>query len=281
MSISGGVHLAVERALEVGATALQVFVKSSRQWLSKPLPADEIAAFRSAAEEHGLAQHTLAHSSYLINLASADEALWSRSVTALEDELSRCAELGIASLVLHPGSHVGQGEEAGLRHVARALKRVLGGRTRHEAVSVLLETTAGQGSNLGHRFEQLAWLIEHSGVGERLGVCFDTCHVLASGYDIRDPRGFRATLAEFDREIGLDRLRAFHLNDSKFGAGSRRDRHEHIGKGEVGLEAFRMIVNDARFRQLPMVLETPKGKDLAEDRSNLARLRALVGRKPR
>ena len=281
MSISGGLQLAVERALEVGATALQVFVKSSRQWSARPLQADEIAAFRGAAEDHSLAPYTLAHSSYLINLASADDALWNRSLAAFDDELARCAELGIGSLVLHPGSHVGQGEEAGLRNVARALKRALGGRTRHDAVTVLLETTAGQGSNLGHRFEQIGWLIENSGVGKRLGVCFDTCHVLAAGYDIRDARGFRATLAEFEQVIGLERLRAFHLNDSKFGPGSRKDRHEHIGEGEVGLEAFRLIVNDARFRELPMVLETPKGKDLAEDRSNLARLRALVGRKPR
>jgi deoxyribonuclease-4 len=281
MSVSGGLPLAVERALEVGATALQVFVKSSRQWSARPLQADEIAAFRGAAEDHALTPYTLAHSSYLINLASADDALWNRSLAAFDDELARCAELGIGSLVLHPGSHVGQGEEAGLRKVACALKRALGGRTRHDAVTVLLETTAGQGSNLGHRFEQIGWLIEHSGVEKRLGVCFDTCHVLAAGYDIRDARGFRATLAEFEQAIGLERLRAFHLNDSKFGPGSRKDRHEHIGEGEVGLEAFRLIVNDARFRELPMVLETPKGRDLAEDHSNLARLRDLVGRKPR
>jgi deoxyribonuclease-4 len=285
MSIGGGLHRAVERAEQVEATALQVFVKSSRQWSAKPLTRSEVAAFREGTEAHGLTPYTLAHGTYLINLASPDDDLWRKSLKAFRLEVDRCARLGIPYLVVHPGAHVGAGERAGMTRVARALRRALRDRKATSAtpagdgVTVLLENTAGQGTNLGNRFEQLAWMIERSGVEDRLGVCFDTCHALAAGYDIRTARAFRATVAEFDRTVGLERLKAFHLNDSKFGPGSRRDRHEHIGKGRVGLEAFRLILNDRRFRGLPMVLETPKGEDLAEDRENLSVLRSLVGRK--
>jgi deoxyribonuclease-4 len=284
MSIGGGLHRAVDRAGLVDATALQVFVKSSRQWAARPLEPGEIDAFRRRVTERGMAAHTLAHATYLINLATPEEALWTRSVAAFVLELERCERLGIPYLVVHPGAHVGAGEEAGMARVARALGQALRSRRRRSGarraapVRVLLETTAGQGTNLGHRFEQLAWIIDRSEVGERLGACFDTCHVLAAGYDIRDARSWRATLAEFDRTLGLARLKAFHLNDSKHGPGSRKDRHEHIGRGQLGLEPFRLILNDPRFRELPMVLETPKGDDLAEDRENLAVLRSLVGR---
>jgi deoxyribonuclease-4 len=287
MSIAGGLPRAVDRAERVEATALQVFVKSSRQWSAKPLDRAEIAAFRDRTDERGLTPYTLAHGTYLINLASPDDDLWRKSRDAFGLEIDRCGQLGIPYLVVHPGSHVGAGERAGMKRVARALRHSLRGRRRRSRasgngqVTVLLETTAGQGTSLGCRFEQLAWMIEHSGVEDRLGVCFDTCHVLAAGYDIRTPRRFRQAIAEFDRTVGLERLRAFHLNDSKLGPGSRRDRHEHIGKGEVGLDAFRLIVNDRRFRGLPMVLETPKGDDLAEDRENLSVLRSLVGRRGR
>jgi deoxyribonuclease-4 len=286
MSIAGGLHRAVDRAERVEATALQVFVKSSRQWSARPLDRAEVAAFRARTDERGLTPYTLAHSTYLINLASPDDELWRKSRDAFGSEIDRCRQLGIPYLVVHPGSHVGAGERAGMQRVARALRHALRRRGRSRAagngqVTVLLETTAGQGSSLGCRFEQLAWMIERSDVEDRLGVCFDTCHVLAAGYDIRRPRRFRQALAEFDRTIGLERLKAFHLNDSKLGRGSRRDRHEHIGKGEVGLDAFRLILNDRRFRDLPMVLETPKGDDLAEDRENLSVLRALIGRRRR
>jgi deoxyribonuclease-4 len=285
MSIGGGLHRAVERAERVEATALQVFVKSSRQWSAKPLARSEVAAFRAGTEARGLTPYTLAHGTYLINLASPDDGLWRKSLEAFRLEVDRCARLGIPYLVVHPGAHVGAGERAGMTRVARALRRALRGRKTASAapaddkVRVLLENTAGQGTNLGHRFEQLAWIIERSGAEDRLGVCFDTCHALAAGYDIRTARSFRKTFSEFDRTVGCERLKAFHLNDSKFGPGSRRDRHEHIGKGSVGLEAFRLILNDRRFRHLPMVLETPKGEDLAEDRENLSVLRSLVGRK--
>ncbi len=278
MSISGGMHRSVERAVEVEAEALQVFVKSSRQWSAKPLQPSEIDAFREGISDRGLGPYTLAHASYLINLASPDDALWRRSVKAFVLEVERCARLGIPYLVVHPGSHVGSGENAGLTRVARGLSRAA---AASEEVKLLLEVTAGQGTNLGHRFEHIAWVIEHAEVGDRLGVCFDTCHALAAGYEFRDARSFRETFAAFESTIGLRRLKAFHLNDSKFGLGSRRDRHEHIGKGEVGLDAFRMILNDRRFRDLPMVLETPKGADLAEDRENLALLRSLIPAKRR
>jgi deoxyribonuclease-4 len=287
MSIAGGLPKAVERALSVRATALQLFVKSSNQWAARALAPGEADAFRDAVDAAGIGTRVLAHSSYLINIASPDRALWNKSIRALGIELDRCAELGIPSLVLHPGSHVGSGEEEGLRRAAEALDRLFipsksdrrvdsrASRGRRE-VKVLLETTAGQGSNLGSRFEELAWVIGRSKCGERLGVCFDTCHALAAGYEFRDARSYRETFRLFDRVIGIDRLDAFHLNDSKTGIGSRRDRHEHIGHGEVGLEAFRLILNDRRFRALPMVLETPKGEDLAEDRVNLDVLRAMV-----
>jgi len=273
MSISGGLYRAVERAVEVEATALQVFVKSSRQWAAKPLEPSEIDAFREAISDRGLGPYTLAHATYLINLASPDDTLWGRSIEAFRFEVDRCAALGIPYLVFHPGSHVGSGEQAGLARVARALSRAAAASSE---VMPLLEVTAGQGTNLGHRFEHIAWVIEHAAVGDRLGVCFDTCHALAAGYEFRDAHSFRETFAAFESTIGLNRLKAFHLNDSKFGLGSRRDRHEHIGKGEVGLDAFRLILDDRRFRDLPMVLETPKGEDLAEDRENLTLLRSLI-----
>lgn len=282
MSIAGGLPRAVDRARAVDATALQVFVKSSRQWAGKPLADEEAEVFRSRVAEAGLTRQTLAHAGYLINLASPDAAARRRSESALRDELERCERLGIPFLVIHPGSHLGSGEEAGLARVARLLDRLLlprkGGRRAAAGggVSVLLETTAGQGSNLGFRFEQIGGIVERAQCAERLGVCFDTCHVLAAGYEFRDAASYRETFRLFDRAIGIDRLRAFHLNDSKQPLGSRRDRHEHIGRGEVGLEPFRLILSDRRFRNLPMVLETPKGPDLREDAENLAILRAML-----
>jgi len=277
MSIQGGFPRAVERALAVGAGALQVFVKSARQWAGRPIDNGEAEAFGRGLDEAGLARHTLAHAGYLINLAAVDGGIRERSIRALRDELDRCARLGIPFLVLHPGSHGGAGESAGLSRVARALDRVLAGRRAGYAcgVTVLLETTAGQGTGLGYRFEQLAWILDNAAAGDRLGICFDTCHVLAAGYEFRDAASFRRTFRELDRTVGLSRLRGFHLNDSRGGLASRLDRHEHIGSGELGLEPFRLLLEDRRFRDLPMVLETPKGTDLAEDRRNLAVLRSL------
>ncbi|HEX6852071.1 MAG TPA: deoxyribonuclease IV [Candidatus Polarisedimenticolaceae bacterium] len=277
MSIAGGMPVAVERAVAVGSGALQVFVKSSNQWAARPFAAGEIDAFRRAAAEAGIERHLLAHASYLINLASSDDALWERSTQAFGVELDRCAQLGIPSLVVHPGSPKEAGAEEGVRRVALALDRVYAQRGRRE-VRTLLEITAGQGKVLGGKFEELGAILAKAACEDRLGVCFDTCHAVAAGHDLSSVAAYDATFERLDRAVGLSRLGAFHLNDSKGKLGSRLDRHEHLGRGTVGLDAFRRIVNDRRFRDLPMVLETPKGDDLAEDRENLAVLRGLLAR---
>jgi deoxyribonuclease-4 len=273
-SIAGGIHKAFDRAQSVGCESVQIFVKPNRNWSVKPLSEAAVARFKAKAEATGI-EPVVGHASYLLNLASPDEALWTRSRDTLLVELERCEALGVSSLVLHPGAHVGSGEEAGLARVAQGLGEV------HEAAAgfrarILLETTAGQGSTLGHRFEQLAWLLEHTPRGERLGVCLDTCHVFAAGYELRTAEGYEATMAAFDEIIGLSRLGAVHLNDCRHELGSRKDRHDHIGRGHIGLEGFRHLVNDPRLAGTAGLLETPKGDDLAEDRENLALLRSLI-----
>jgi deoxyribonuclease-4 len=240
-----------------------------------------VESFRNSVREANLEHHVIAHASYLINLASPDDDLWDRSVDALAVELERCAALGIPGLVLHPGSPKGNGAEWGLDRVARGLDRVLGvpgaAARRREGVMVLLETTAGQGATLGRTFDELAAVVSKTRYPERIGVCFDTCHALAAGYEFRTDEGYRKTMTALRRAVGSERLLAIHLNDSKFDLGSRRDRHEHIGKGKVGREAFSRIVNDRRLRRIPMVLETPKNeKTLEEDRQNLKCLRDLI-----
>ncbi len=274
-SIAGGLHRAFDRALSVGCETVQVFVKSNRSWAVKPLTEEEVARFKAKAADTGI-HPVVGHTSYLLNLASPDENLWQRSLDTLIVELERCETLGIPCLVLHPGSHVGTGEEAGLARVAEALGRVHAA-TEGFRARILLETTAGQGTNLGYRFEHLAWLLENTPQGERLGVCLDTCHIFAAGYELRTAEGYAATMAAFARIVGLDRLGAVHLNDSKGGLGSKKDRHEHIGQGRIGLEGFRLVLNDPRLAHLPGLLETPKSDDLHEDRENLAVLRSLVG----
>jgi deoxyribonuclease-4 len=273
-SIAGGLHKALDRARSVGCETVQIFVKSNRSWAVKPLAEEDVARFKAKAKETGIGP-VVGHTSYLLNLGTHDEALWAKSRDMLIVELERCEALEVPWLVLHPGSHVGAGEEAGLAQVAQALGEVHtatpGFRTR-----ILLETTAGQGTSLGCRFEHLAWLMEHTPEGERLGVCLDTCHVFAAGYELRTTAGYAATMEAFGRIIGLKRLHAIHLNDSKGNLGSRKDRHEHIGNGNIGLEGFRHVVNDSRLAGLPALLETPKGDDLHEDRENLAVLRSLI-----
>ena len=274
MSIAGGLPQAIARARAVDATALQVFVKSSNQWAARPFAPGEVASYRSSSREAGLDRHTLAHASYLINLASPDETLWEKSVLAFRLELDRCDALGIPWLVVHPGAHVGSGVANGIARVAAALDRALA--TEEQGAGVLLETTAGQGTTLGARFEELGEILEASKHSDRVGICFDTCHAFAAGYEFRSAASYAETMAALDRAVGLARLHGFHLNDSKGDLGCRRDRHEHIGKGKVGLEAFRLILSDARFREVPMVLETEKGDDLTEDRVNLGVLRGLI-----
>jgi deoxyribonuclease-4 len=272
-SIAGGLHRAFGRARSVGCDAVQIFVKSNRAWAVKPLTDEDVARFRARAEETGI-QPVVGHASYLLNLGTPDETLWARSRDTLIVELERCEALGVPYLVLHPGSHVGAGEEVGLARVARALGQVHAATPGFRA-QILLETTAGQGTNLGHCFEHLAWLMDHAPEGGRLGVCLDTCHAFAAGYELRTPAGYATTMKAFDRIIGLEQLKAIHLNDCKGDLGSRKDRHEHIGQGGIGLDGFRHVVNDPRLAGLPGLLETPKGEDLHEDRENLAVLRSL------
>ena len=274
-STAGGLHLAFERILQVGGESLQLFTRNQRQWKAASLRRDEIVAFTRAWQDAGN-MPVASHASYLINLGSGKKEQAAKSVDAFVEELRRCAALGVSFLVFHPGSHGGAGVETGLANVVKHLDLVMqqaGAGTA--AVTLLLETTAGQGTGLGSRFEELAWIIEHVQSPERLGVCVDTCHIFAAGYDIRTPETYAATFAEFERCIGIDRICFFHLNDSKKELGSRVDRHEHIGKGCIGLEGFRQLLHDSRFSNHPMTLETPKGKDLAEDRENLAVLRSL------
>jgi deoxyribonuclease-4 len=274
MSIAGGVGNALLDGKKVDCDAIQIFTKSSRQWASKPYSKEEIEQFVINRKETGITK-VVAHDSYLLNLGSPDTALRVRSVTAFIDELERCEILGVTNLIAHPGAHVGAGEVEGIKTIAKSLDEV------HTAcpgynVKITLEITAGQGSNLGYRFEQIANIMDATKENDRLRVCFDTEHAFAAGYDIRTPEGYERTFGEFDEAIGLDRLAAFHLNDSKKEFHSRVDRHEHIGKGFIGIVAFGLLMNDKRFWGLPMCLETPKGPDLKEDRENLTLLRSLI-----
>jgi deoxyribonuclease IV len=274
MSIAGGVDNAILQGKEVGCDTVQLFTKSSRQWVSKPLGEEEIARFHRAKKATGLIK-VVAHDSYLYNFAAADDALRKKSVAGLVDEMERCEALGIMYLIAHPGAHVGAGEEAGIQTIAKSIDEMHKACPGYET-KLAVEITAGQGSNLGYRFQQVRQIIDASKNPDRLRVCFDTEHAFAAGYDIRTKEGYDRTFAEFDEVVGLDLLVAFHLNDAKKDLGCRVDRHEHIGKGFIGLEAFRLLMNDKRFWGLPMCLETPKSDDCHEDRENLATLRGLL-----
>ena len=256
LSISGGLPRAVDRAEASGCAALQIFTKSAGQWRARELPPEEIALFKRRVRQTGI-RPVVAHNSYLINLAAADPALRTRSIQALCDELDRAEALGLDGLVMHPGSFTSGTEAAGLRLIAEGLARIFEARP-DGTTRVLLEHTAGQGTNLGHRFEHLAEIIQRLNGTRRVGVCLDTCHLIAAGYDICSEQGYEETFREFGRIVGFSRLKVFHFNDSKKPCGSRVDRHEHIGKGCLGLAPFRRILNDPRFAKLPMLLETPK-----------------------
>jgi deoxyribonuclease-4 len=247
----------VDRARATRCDALQIFTKSAGQWRARPLPPEEIAAFRRRRDETGL-RSAIAHNSYLINIAAASAALRQQSIAALEEELDRAAALGLDGLVMHPGSYTTGSEAQGLELIADALRDLLRRRAGSSGPMILLEQTAGQGTNLGHRFEHLAEILQRLDGEPRVGICLDTCHLLAAGYDLCSDAGYAETFALFDSLIGTDRIRAFHLNDSKKPCGSRVDRHEHIGKGCLGIEPFRRLVNDPRFMRVPMLLETPK-----------------------
>jgi deoxyribonuclease-4 len=274
MSIGGGVHTAIERACSIGCTAMQIFVKNNMQWFARPLTRPEIGAFLKHTQRRELLS-VFAHANYLINLAATNPQFHVNSLRALSEELIRADQLKLPFLVLHPGAHLGAGEEAGLESIIESIDRVLSGIPKIKT-RIALETTAGQGSCLGSKFEHLAYIISRVREPERLCICLDTAHVFAAGYDIGSESAARKIFAQFHRTIGLDRLVAIHLNDSKTTRGSRVDRHEHIGKGKIGLAAFRFIMRNRRFRKIPKVLETPKGKDLREDVENLKTLRALL-----
>ncbi len=283
LSIAGGLPRAVDRAAASKCEALQIFTKSAGQWKARPLPPEEIALFRRRIGETGIGP-VVAHNSYLINLAAASPALRSQSIAALAEELDRAESLGLAGLVMHPGSYTSGTETEGLRLIGEGISSLLAARPTGSTM-ILLEHTAGQGTNLGHRFEHLAAILEYVGGSPRVGVCLDTCHLLTAGYDLCSEEGYEETFRQFTTVVGLDRLRVFHLNDSKKPCGSRVDRHEHIGKGCLGLEPFRRLLNDPRFRDLPMLLETPKLETPASkrrsdvdpwDARNLRTLRGLM-----
>jgi deoxyribonuclease IV len=277
MSIGGGAHMAIERACSIQCRAMQIFVKNNMQWFARPLQRQEINAFLNHQQRIALAS-VFAHANYLINLAATNPQFHVNSIRALTEELIRADQLELPFLVLHPGAHLGTGEEAGLVKITESINRVLAAIPKVKT-KIALETTAGQGSCLGNRFEHLAHIIAAVDEPERLCVCLDTAHIFAAGYDIGSENAVRKTFREFDRLIGRDRLSAIHLNDSKAARGSRVDRHEHIGKGQIGLDAFRFIMRSRRFAKIPKVLETPKGKDLAEDVKNMKTLRALMEEK--
>lgn len=275
MSISGGLHLAIDRAVASGCNVLQIFTRNSNQWRGKPVSDADVALFRSKFASSGL-HEVVSHDIYLINLASPPGETRDKSLAAFRDELETCARLGISKVVMHPGSHLSDPPETGLARVIEAFDLLFSEVPQFEG-KVLIETTAGQGSNLGRTFEELSAIISGSRFPEKFGACFDTCHTFAAGYDTATEEGYQDTMEQFDRIIGLDRLQCFHFNDSKKGLGSRVDRHEHIGQGALGLNPFRFLLNDPRFASVPKILETPKGDNDEMDAVNLALLRGLVG----
>ncbi len=260
ISISGGIHLAFERALEVGCEALQIFTQNQRQWKSVTYSQEQISRFKAARADMNFGPVPLtAHASYLINMCAADDDKLRKSRTALLDELKRCDSLGLEYLVIHPGSHGGRGEQWGLDKIAETLDEVLS--LYSAEAKILLETTAGQGHNLGYCFEHLAQIIDRAQHNEALGVCIDTCHIFAAGYDIEDEQGWRETFARIEQSIGLQRVHVLHLNDSQKEKGSRRDRHAPLGEGFIGLKSFEILMNTEAFAEAPAILEIPGGMD--------------------
>lgn len=272
VSIAGGIYKAPSLAREIGCQSMQIFTRNASQWHAELVKPEEIAPFRKALQDTGISP-VLVHDSYLINLASPDPDLRGKSMAAFRAEMERCEALGISGLVTHPGAHRGAGEDRGIELFVQSMNRLLqaqqGGR-----VKILLEITAGQGTSLGYRFEHLARMITGIEVKERVGVCLDTCHLLAAGYDLRTEESCERVLAEFERTIGFDWLGAVHLNDSKGKLGSRVDRHNHIGAGELGLTPFRYLLNRRDLRHIPMILETPGPEE--SHRKNLRKLKKLM-----
>jgi deoxyribonuclease-4 len=272
ISTKGGLPTIFERANAINASAAALFAKNGNQWKGKELTDDDCATFTAQRT----VQPLLTHASYLINLASTNAEVHRKAIIAMIDELDRAERLGIHAVVLHPGSHLGAGADAAIDQVARSLDTVHAAIPNHRVVT-LLETGAGQGSCVGCTFEELGQMLARVDDPRRVGICFDTCHVFAAGYDLRTRDGYQRTIDEMERHVGLDNVGAFHLNDSKKPLGSRVDRHQHIGEGELGLDAFRFLLNDARFARIPKVIETPKTIETESDRRNLTLLRSLIG----
>lgn len=274
ISIAGGTDKAIERGMALSCTAIQLFTKNSNQWKGKALKEEEVERFKALRKRSGI-YSTIAHDSYLINLASNSKELRKMSVNALIEEMERCRILDIPYIVMHPGAHLGAGEEAGIKNIIDSLDIIIN-KTEGWGINVALESTAGQGTNLGYRFEHLRSIIDGVEDRERVKACLDSCHLFAAGYDISTQEGYDQVIDEFDRIVGLDRLVCIHVNDSKKGLGSRVDRHEHIGKGCLGKGFFRLLMKDKRFENVPKIIETPKGEDMKEDRMNLALLRKMA-----
>ena len=283
ISTAGGACKAFARAREATCDSFLIFTKSNRQWAAKPLTDDDITLYKNAVAEYADLHPVSVHAAYLINVASPDPALWEKSCQALKDEVERAGALGIGLITFHPGSYMTSSEPEGLDAIARAMRRLLDETADTAPDTVIcMETMAGQGTNLGGRFDHLAYVLENTGPSDRLGVCFDTCHVFSAGYDIRTPEAYAATMAEFDRVVGLDKIRCFHFNDSKHDLGEGKDRHDHIGRGQIGLAGFANFVNDPRWIGFTAHLETPPTEDgedgvtIDMNQVNLAALRALV-----
>lgn len=277
MSIAGGVSTAIERGMRIGCTTMQMFVKNNNQWKGKPLTDEDVSTYKKLLRESRI-HPVVVHDTYLINLCAVDKEILKKSRDALKDELDRCETLGVQYLNFHPGAHMGAGEEEGIKRIAESLN-IIHERTPGYGVRSVIEATAGQGTAIGYRFEHLRKIIDLVEERERMAVCVDTCHVFAAGYDLSTERGYEETFREFDAVVGLDRLVAFHVNDSKRDLGSRVDRHEHIGKGKIGTKGFSFLMNDERFRNIPKILETPKGPEMEEDVENMRVLRELIRRK--
>jgi len=277
MSIAGGLFRALDRGDDLGLDTIQIFTKNANQWNGRPISDEESERFRQRKVETGI-DPVIAHDSYLINLSSPDRDMFERSLSAFEDELLRCQKLGIRHLVMHPGAHLGTGEQRGIAQIGKAIRIALL-EQEESGVQVVLETTAGQGTQIGYRFEHLRDIMAEADIPERMGVCIDTCHIFAAGYDIRNREVYEKTLNEFDKVVGIKNLSVIHVNDSKKGLGSRVDRHEHIGQGEIGEDAFSFFLNDDRLSHLPFILETPKTSSETQvpmDTVNVALLRKLI-----
>jgi deoxyribonuclease IV len=274
MSVSGGLHTAFTRGSSIGCTTMQIFVKNANQWKSRPLSDNDVQNYKTAAADATISP-VVAHAAYLINLCTSSATILKKSRAAFLDELSRCEALGILGLIFHPGAHLGKGDSEGIRMIAESLNIIHEESPGYRCLSIL-ETTAGQGTTVGYRFEQLGAIIGLVDAPDRMAVCLDTCHVFAAGYDFRTETGWNDMMGQFDSIIGLKRLAAIHMNDSKREHGSRIDRHEHIGKGHIGEAGFRLVMNDPRLHSIPKILETEKGEDMSEDIENMRVLLSLV-----